>query len=236
MGSGTDWESIAQAFPRYRCILVDLPGHGESIGLAEACYTMQGTAQAVLNLLDILAVQTCDLVGYSMGGRLALFLALTTPERWQRVVLESTSPGLKTAAARAARRAIDAKRAEAIQTNFPAFLEQWYHQPLFRSLAQHAGLREQMVARRYVNDPIELGHSLAGMGTGQQPSLWEHMPNLAVPTCAIVGALDPKYVTITEEMAACSPNLHATIVPQAGHNVHAERPDAYLMALSDFLI
>jgi len=235
MGSGRDWEVVASSMSRFRCVLVDLPGHGGSLGLGEEHYTMHGAALAVLDVLDGLSISTCDLVGYSMGGRLALFLALMAPKRWRRVVLESASPGLRTAEARAARRDVDAERAEAIVADYPAFLQRWYQQPLFASVTHYPGLCKQMIARRLANDPTELGRSLDGMGTGQQPSVWGNLPDLAVPTHAIAGALDPKYVALAHEMAACSPNLHATIVPQAGHNVHAERPGAYLTALSKLL-
>lgn len=233
MGAGRDWAAIAEALPEQRCLLVDLPGHGGSVGLEDAAYTIVGAAQSVLSVLDTLAVDRCHLVGYSMGGRLALYLALKCPERWQSVVLESASPGLRTAEAQAHRRRVDAERAAAIAAGFPAFLEQWYRQPLFASLQQHSSLVERLAAQRLVNDPAELGRSLAGMGTGAQLSLWERLSALKVPTYALAGALDPKYVALAHEMATCSPNLHATIVPRAGHNIHAERPDAYLTALSE---
>lgn len=233
MGAGRDWAAISEALPERRCIAVDLPGHGASVGLEDAAYTMSGAAQGVL---DALATERCHLVGYSMGGRLALYLALEQPKRWRSVVLESSSPGLQTSTARGQRRVLDAERAAAIAADFPAFLQQWYRQPLFASLQQHPGLVERLVVQRLANDPAELGRSLVGMGTGIQPSLWERLPALEVPTYALAGALDPKYVALAHEMAACSPNLHATIVPRAGHNIHAERPDAYLTALSECLI
>lgn len=236
MGAGRDWAAISEALPERRCLLVDLPAHGASVGLEDAAYTMLGATRGVLDVLDALAIERCHLVGYSMGGRLALYLALEQPERWQSVVLESASPGLRTAEAQAHRRRVDAERAAAIVANFPDFLERWYRQPLFASLQQHPGLVKRLVAQRLANDPAELGRSLAGMGTGAQPSLWERLSALEVPTYALAGALDPKYIALAHEMVACSPNLHATIVPRAGHNIHAERPDAYLTALSECLI
>ncbi len=92
-----------------------------------------------------------------------------------------------------------------------------------------------MVERRLTNDPRELARSLRGMGTGGQPSLWERLSELGVSTCAIAGARDPKYVEIARRMAALSPRMHAVVIPEAGHNVHAEQPHRFVTLLHAFL-
>ncbi len=237
LGSSRDWDEVAAALAgRRHCLAADLPGHGASTGLAAHAYTMDGAAQALADVLDARGVSTCAVVGYSMGGRLALYFALRFPERCRRLVLESASPGLAAGAERAARRRLDAARAARLEAgDFEAFLRDWYRQPLFASLAGHAGLAERMTAARRHNDPAELARSLRGMGTGRQPSLWERLPALAVATLAVAGALDHKYVEIAGRMAGASRCVRAVAVPEAGHNVHAEQPRRFLTLLRTFL-
>lgn len=235
MGSSTDWQPVIASFPNRRCIAVDAPGHGGSKRLPEEAYTMAGASERLAAVLDAEGARRAVIVGYSMGGRWALYFALHHPTRLRRLVLESASPGLPAEAARAARRADDAERARAIEADFQAFLDDWYRMPLFVSLANHPETLAQMVERRQRNDPAELARSLRGMGTGTQPSLWERLGGLRVHTLAVAGALDAKYVEVARRMAERSARIDAAIVPEAGHNVHAERPAAFAELLSSFL-
>ena len=140
MGSGQDWAETVEAFPDYRCILVDLPGHGLSAGCPPGLYPMPQAALALLAVLDDLGVETCVPVGYSMGGRLALYLALTHPDRCRAVVLESGSPGLASEREREGRREWDESKATELERQgLDAFLEDWYRQPLFHSIRPERG-------------------------------------------------------------------------------------------------
>jgi len=179
MGSSADWREVTAALGgRYHCFAVDLPGHGASLGLPPENYTIEGTTRALLALLDELNVDRPTVVGYSMGGRLALYLALRHPERCAGLFLESTSPGIESAAERQARRDADEERAKRLESgDFEDFLADWYRQPLFASLSRHEGLVETMIEARSHNDPGELVRSLRGMGLGSQPSLWGHLPS-----------------------------------------------------------
>ncbi len=237
MGASADWNEVADALAdTFFCIAVDLSGHGRSLHVAPEAYTMHGTADAVVRTLDTLQLPRCALVGYSMGGRLALYLALHHPERFTRLVLESASPGLETPEARAERRALDEKRAQQLETSdLGVFMREWYRQPLFASLDRHPGLRERMIEARLGNDAAGLARSLRGIGTGRQPSLWERLQRLRVSTCAVAGALDTKYVDLARQMAACAERVDVRIVPEAGHNVHAEQPQAFISSLIHWL-
>jgi 2-succinyl-6-hydroxy-2,4-cyclohexadiene-1-carboxylate synthase len=214
---------------------VDLPGHGESVGLLREAYTTEGAIRTVLDLLDELDIGPPAIVGYSMGGRLALYLALRHPERCAGLFLESASPGIESAAERRARREADEERASHLEQDFGTFLEDWYRQPLFASLARHQGLMESMIEARARNDPGELARSLRGTGAGRGPSLWGELAELRVPALAVAGALDEKFVEVSRRMADLNPRLRTVIVPGAGHNVHLEAPEAYLSLLQDFL-
>ncbi len=235
MGSSEDWQPIVEALSKeVYCLTVDLPGHGQSLDRPSYLYTMEGATQALADVLDEAGIQRCSLVGYSMGGRVALYFSLFHPSRVRRLGLESASPGLRTEEERAERRYLDDERAHRIREDLDAFLRDWYRLPLFASLARH-GLVEEMVRTRRENDPEELARALRGLGPGKQPSLWDRLPDVSVPTLVLTGELDTKYKCITERTAQRAANAHRIVVPGAGHNVHAERPQAFLAQLVWFL-
>jgi len=235
MGSTAEWAPIVEALETEAfCLMVDLPGHGRSVDRPSYEYTMEGATQALADVLDEVGVERSSMIGYSMGGRVALYFSIYHPSRVQRLVLESASPGLKTEEARAERRALDAERAARIQNDLCCFLEDWYRTSLFASLERH-GLVETMVERRRDNDPEELARALTGLGPGRQPSLWGQLETVRASALVMTGALDDKYTAITRETARQLPAARHVLVPEAGHNVHAERPQAYLAELCRFL-
>ena len=237
MGSSADWKDVVAAIgDRAFCIALDLPGHGASVGLAPESYTIEGSARAALHILDELGAERPVMVGYSMGGRLALYLALRYPVRCAGLFLESASPGLESEEERAARRTADEERAGRLESgDLETFLRGWYRQPLFASLARDEELLRRTIAARRRNDPGELARSLRGMGTGGQPSLWGELEGLAVPALAVAGELDEKYAAISSRIAAINQRVESAVIPEAGHNVHAEAPVEYVALLGRFL-
>jgi len=237
MGSSADWQDVVAAIGnRAFSIALDLPGHGSSLGLTPGAYTMEGATRAVVRALDELEVERPVIVGYSMGGRLALYLALRYPERCAGLFLESASPGLERLAERKARRALDEEMAKRLESgDFDAFLRDWYRQPLFEHLADNESLLRRTIAARRRNDPSELARSLRGMGTGSQPSLWEDLEGLAVPALAVTGELDGKYARISSRMAGFTQKIEAVVIPGVGHNAHDEAPAQYAALLGRFL-
>ena len=220
----------------FYCVAVDLPGHGASLGLPPESYTMDGVAQSLCVILDELGFGQAAIVGYSMGGRLALYFALRHPERCSGLFLESASPGLERAKAREARRQADEERAARLESgDFEGFLQDWYRQPLFASLARDEELLRKTIQSRRRNEPEELARSLRGMGTGRQPSLWGELDKLSVPTMAVAGELDEKFVVIGRLMEAESPAVRFVSVSQAGHNALEEAPNKYILLLKGFL-
>lgn len=237
MGSKSEWTDVMDGLKHgFRCVAVDLPGHGTSSGLPDAAYTIDGAAKAVLQALDGLEIPRATLAGYSMGGRLALYLALRYPERCTGLFLESASPGIGDAAEQRTRREDDEKKARRLELgDFEGFLRDWYRQPLFAPLARDKALLERTVEARRKNDPAELARSLRGMGTGSQPSLWGELPNLRVLTLAVAGELDEKFVGVSRRMEGLSLRVRAAVVPDVGHNVSLEAPGEYLALLRRFL-
>ena len=219
LGRGADWRAVRQGLPHDWDIREpDLPGHGTALGLPDADYTMDGAAARLADALD----GPADVVGYSMGGRLALHLALTRPGVVRRLVLVSASPGLRTEAERAARRVLDADRAAELQADLPAFLDAWYRLPLF---GLPDALRQRLTADRTAhNDAAELARSLAGMGLGAQPNHWDALPGLAMPAWVVVGTRDAKFVRLAQAMAEGG-GLDVVRL-RAAHAVAAEAPAA----------
>ena len=238
-GSGQNWAAHLPAFAsQFQVMIVDIWGHGRSSSPSNpAAYKMENTASDLLCLLDELAVPQAHLLGYSMGGRLALYLAVHFPERWRSLVLESASPGLDTAVSRQERSAKDNELADWIEANgIEAFVDRWEQLPLWASQQQlSAEVRQTLRQQRLQNNPVGLANSLRGMGTGQQPSLWPHLPAVQLPTLLLAGELDGKFVDINQQMAAQMPHAMLGIIEGAGHTIHLERPYAFQQSVLNFL-
>jgi 2-succinyl-6-hydroxy-2,4-cyclohexadiene-1-carboxylate synthase len=136
MGNTVEWETIVPFLSgNFFCIVMDLPGHGLTVVQNEDDYRMEKCAANLMAFLDTLNISTCHLVSYSMGGRLAFYLAIFYPERFDKIIIESASPGLQTEHERRARVKHDRKMArqlEALPLN--QFLQTWYGQPIFSSI------------------------------------------------------------------------------------------------------
>ena len=168
-------------------------------------------------------------VGYSMGGRLCLMLALDRPDIVERLVLVSASPGIADAGAREARRADDERLAQEIERDgVGPFLERWLAQPLFASLPRELA---QLDERRR-NSPARLTHQLRVLGQGSQPPLWDRLGELEMPVTLVTGAYDKTYTDIARRMVTRigTPTTVITI-PGAGHAAHLEQPDAVAHAI-----
>jgi 2-succinyl-6-hydroxy-2,4-cyclohexadiene-1-carboxylate synthase len=237
MGSAAVWgDRVVDGFAGAGLtpVLVDLPGHGGDVGRSDAAAF---TLEAVLAHVGRAGDWPTDLIGYSMGGRIALHFAAAFPDRVRRLVLESATPGLATERERRERRAADDALADTVlHEGIRAFVDRWEAQPLFASRASlSAEVRERQRALRLANDPASLAETLRGLGTGSVPSLWGRLPEIEVPTLLVVGALDRKYVEIARHMAKAMPDARVVEVRRAGHTVHLERPDAWLAAVTEFL-
>lgn len=215
-------------------VTVDLPGHGADVGRSRPS---DFTLGATLRRMDEAVDGVVDLIGYSMGGRVALHYAMTRPASVRRLVLESSSPGLETEESRRERRSADEELARRIvERGVEAFVDAWEELPLFASRRRlPEATRSLHRSRRLQNDPLSLAASLRGVGTGVLSSLWGQLPELAIPTLLLVGAEDEKFVDIARRMERRLPRATVVVVEGAGHTVHLERPDAWLDAVADFL-
>jgi len=198
---------------------------------------MERAAGALVALLDQIEVGRCALVGYSMGGRLALHLALRFSERITHLALFGASAGLVSPDERNARAASDLDLAESIMRDgVEAFAERWEALPMFESQrGLHPAIRESMRTQRRAQDPERLAAALRAFGTGFQEPLHDRLRDLRIPTLIVAGENDMKYARIAQEMAAAIPGAECRIVPGAGHAVPLERPEE-CAALIDRLV
>lgn len=239
-GSGESWARHVPAFAgRFFTIAIDLLGHGRSDAPVDpGRYRIERAADDVLSVLNQLGVTRAAVLGYSMGGRLALFLATVAPERISALVLESSSPGIRDTADRRERAARDAALADEIERDgITAFVERWERLPLFATQARLPDAeRAALRAQRLAQTPRGLANSLRGMGQGAQPPLFERLRTIPMPALILVGALDPTYCALGREMMRLIPKARLTIIPDAGHAVHLEQPEAFRSIVGEFLL
>ncbi len=238
-GSSQSWHDVVPGLSQhYRVIRVDLPGHGltQTPTSAERC-AMPLVAADLYNIMSIYQALPAHLLGYSLGGRLALYLGLHYRPHLRSLIIESGSPGLATLAERTQRQADDHALAERIERQgMLAFVNEWEQLPLWHSQRRLAPeIRLRLRTQRLQNDPHGLATSLRGMGTGVQPSLWEELPQLRVPTLLLTGADDLKFTQIAHAMQAHCPTCQVHTITAAGHTPHLEQPDAFVASVLAFL-
>jgi 2-succinyl-6-hydroxy-2,4-cyclohexadiene-1-carboxylate synthase len=231
MGSCRDYAAIIELLKsRFNCIAIDLPGHGQTEVLdGNAGYEFINTAIGILQLLDSLGIDRTAIAGYSLGGRLALYLTLEFPHRFDRVMLESTSPGLATLSDRQARISQDREIiARLCNNNLPDFVTYWYHQPIFIGLDRQPNFHELIERRIAYGRPERLAKSLQYAGLGMQPYLGDRLRVYPQPIRLLVGALDRKFVALNQQIDRDCLTTSLKIVPNCSHNVHFSNPQAWI--------
>jgi 2-succinyl-6-hydroxy-2,4-cyclohexadiene-1-carboxylate synthase len=215
------WDRVVACLDRerYLPLALDLPGHGEAAGV-EPPITF---ASCVEDLLAR-APARFALCGYSLGGRIALHVALAAPERVERLVLVSTSAGIEDAGERAGRREADRLLADELQTApFDEFIERWRGQPLFADEPPEVARLAREDQRR--NRPEALATVLRGLGPGEMEPLWERLGELRMHVTVAAGERDGKYRKLGARMAELSGDAELVVVP-GGHQLPLENPPA----------
>ena len=239
-GSHASWSHLLAGFAgHFLTYAVDLPGHGKTDTPRDAARCRHELVSAdLVALMARCGHERFNLLGYSMGGRLALTLGICYPEHVSALVLESASPGLPAAMERERRRRQDEALARKIEAGgVRRFVDEWEQLPLFASQGQlSASAREALRAQRLGNSAHGLAASLRGAGTGAQPSFWPLVPQLKTTTLLICGELDTKFCDVARRMLSANPALKLRQVAGAGHCVHLERPQSFQRAALDFLI
>jgi 2-succinyl-6-hydroxy-2,4-cyclohexadiene-1-carboxylate synthase len=238
-GSATSWGTLLDdlAISGMRIIALDLLGHGQSDAPEDPQrYRIEHCQADLIGILQTLGIKRGEaiLLGYSMGGRIALYCAFSY--YFRALILESASPGLATFAERAQRRANDDALAERIEREgIEAFIDYWEQLPLFASQRNlPIAYRNAQRAQRLNNRAHGLANSLRGVGTAVQPSLYQRLPELTLPVLLITGELDSKFCTIGQRMAQQLPQAQLQIVSDAGHTVHLEQPERFAALVQKF--
>ena len=237
-GSGETWAPHVESLGAFTTLRIDFLGHGRSDAPGDARrYGMEACIGDILSLLDCLRIQRFAVAGYSMGGRVAMRVALQAPERVWALILESASPGIAEAAERQVRAGQDSVLAQRIRNEgVTAFVDHWQSIPLFSTQSRlpeptRQGLRTQ----RLQHTAEGLANSLQGLGAGMQEPVLHALPNLQLPVLLLAGELDTKYCGLANEMAVALPRSRMRVVAGAGHAVHLEQPAAFDEALAAFL-
>ena len=234
-GWGTLLEDLATPG---RCIIaLDMLGHGQSDAPDDPQrYCMEHCEADIVGVLQTLGIKQGEaiLLGYSMGGRIALYCAFS--RYFRALILESASPGLANPAEREQRCVSDRALADRIEReSIEAFVNDWEELPLFAS--QHNLPAERWDAQRIqrLNNRADgLANSLRGVGIGVQPVLEWRLRTLTIPVLLITGKLDSKFCAISQHMAWQIPKAQHQIVPDAGHTVHLEQPELFVTLVRDF--
>jgi 2-succinyl-6-hydroxy-2,4-cyclohexadiene-1-carboxylate synthase len=236
MGHGGVWQQTVDQLPDGMfAVTPDLPGHGKTIANLEFL-DFDSAAEAVAGFIEAQLNRPPVLVGYSMGGRIALYTALKFPEKFTGLVLESASPGISDAGERKKRLGEDkAKADKLLKTDVRTYLKEWYQLPVFDSLADKPELVEKIIQKKVGNDPAALAEVVVRLSPGVQPSLWDKLDRWDKTTLIIAGEKDNKFCEIARQMASCMPQGDLKIIPDAGHIVHLENNKDFASALNFFL-
>jgi len=235
--SGRSWrELISHMPPGWMWIVPDLRGHGETRTASGAPCSMDACTADLELLWDHLSVAQTHLVGYSMGGRLALHVAARRPQRLLSLLTIGAHAGLDEDA-REGRRLGDEALARRIESDgLEAFVDHWGAQPLFAGVQRRGDAYiAHLRAERMKNHVAGLTCSLRGMGAGVMQPVWDDLARVSCPCTFVAGQLDHGYVASARRLAASVPTGRAEIVLRAGHAVHQERPDALAHVLSAHL-
>lgn len=228
--TGRSWHPVIAALgERYTSVADDIRGHGD------ASERVPVSLEAVIGDVEAaIGPERYTLVGYSMGGRIALHVALAAGDRVERLVLIGASPGIADATLRDERRRADEQLADEIErSSIEEFARRWARTPVLAGLPPSALAAH---ADRLRSTPAGLARALRGLGTGALPSLWDRLGDLAMPVILAVGERDEKFLGIAAEMSrgipgSRIPGAQVLVVPGAGHAVHLEAPEAIARAL-----
>jgi 2-succinyl-6-hydroxy-2,4-cyclohexadiene-1-carboxylate synthase len=234
-GPGSWDPLVAELDPSYEIVRVTLPGHGPAgSASAQARLAFETAAAAVADAVaEVAGPEPATWIGYSLGGRLTLRVALDRPELVGSLALIGATAGIEEADARAARVAIDERLAAGLERKgVEQFIDGWLAQALFSGLSRSdAGVEE-----RRMGTVDGLASALRLLGTGAQDPVWGRLGEISVPVLLMAGEHDSKFSALAFRMAAgIGENAGISFVPGAGHAAHLERPQSVALILSRFL-
>jgi len=226
-GDGREWQPVGETLSDYPRLYLDLPGHGRSADVTVSSFAQ--TSELLTRTLISYNILNHWLVGYSLGGRIAMYHACRQPKGLCGVVVEGAHPGLQDARARAARFGSDRLWASRFRTEpLDNVFADWYQQPVFAALTD--AQRKALVSLRSQNHGVNLAAMFEATTLAAQPDLRAALRARDFPFYFLYGERDSKF-------AAIAAGLHAErhVIPHAGHNAHRENPEAVAACLAQIL-
>ena len=238
-GSLEDWRDISTSLDsRFNYTGVDLIGHGKSDSPTDvAKYYPDILVRYIDDILNYLSISKVTILGYSIGGRSALFYVVNKPEKIKGLILESTTAGIENENDRNERIKSDEELAQYIEkNNIENFVELWMDKEIFNTQRRFSNEKLKIIReKKSMNSKIGLVNSLRGFGTGVTPFLGDKLSTLDFPVLLISGELDSKFTQINSEMVNQFPKAEHKIIRNAGHNTHLEEPERFTSIINDFL-
>ncbi|MEI8293427.1 MAG: alpha/beta fold hydrolase [bacterium] len=240
LGESRDWKEFADSFlthaPGWRLALVELPGHGK----AKPGWTCPSAGEFSTALRDFVSSKgwgTAALAGYSLGGRLGLHAALSSPTRFPAFIGISTTAGIEDPEQRAIRLASDLAQSQRLRGDggFSQFLREWWNQPVFDSPARDEGKFEEFFASRLQRDPVQMATCLEAWSPGALPAQWAALPSYPGRVLLLSGEFDTKYNAYALQMQASFRQSHRLCISGAGHQLLMEKPREVAIAVASFL-
>jgi len=239
-GQARDWNFLdKQLSAKFFPIKIDILGHGQSDSPTEKKYYSEINLIKHLNsIIDYFNFNQNILLGYSMGGRIALSYSLAYPEKISALILESASPGIENSIERQLRIEHDQKLAETIfEKGTKKFIRDWVNQPFFDSLKKISPDKLiKIISDRSLNNPIGLTNILSEFSQGKMNSKWTQLDKINFPVLLISGELDKKYCEINKKAYQLLQNAELKIIKISGHNVHLEKEKEFVNFVDAFLI
>lgn len=226
-GDSQEWQGVGERFTDYPRLYIDLPGHGGSSLISVTSFAqLRDLLFRTLNSYNILKYW---LVGYSLGGRVAMDFACLQPEGICGLIVEGGHPGLTNDAERTSRMASDQQWAGRFRCEpLASVFTDWYQQPVFTSLQTEQ--RQALVALRSQSNGEALASMLTATSLAVQPDLRAALRQCAFPVHYLCGEFDSKFRALATELAA-----HCHLIDAAGHNAHRDNPDAVAACLAQIL-
>jgi len=231
------WDYVLHSLSAHRTLIIpDLPGHTK-LDLPEGLdCSVEGCITHILAILGKEGMHSVDLVGYSLGGRIALALALSRQYMIRTLCLVSATAGIDDATERGKRTKDDHKLADMIlEKGTATFIRYWLSQPLFEGIRLNnpKAFSREIKNREHLNK-LGLAQSLRQASQGVVPSVWSRLPELKMPVLIFAGEKDVKYSNIALNMAKLIPNAQAEILSNTWHTPHIERPREFSKRLVEF--
>ena len=224
LGDMRDWAPVFDRLgDQFGFLAIDLPGHGKSreLGLD---FNFGQTSDAVFDVLNANNISKCHMLGYSMGGRIALYTAISNPDRFLTLILESCTAGVDDRANRLEFENRWSRRLR--ESSMKEFLPEWYSMVLFKTIREQP-LFAELLNRRAQNDPMALSRVMVNLGSAKMPSMWSDMSELDIPIHYIYGEMDIKYKKLVSRMKKHAKNMTPHKIKNSGHNSHFENPDEF---------